>query len=755
VKLRSCLGLVGFSLLPVRAVWAESSAELDELLGQAIVSTPSKGSETDTTAPATSSVISADELRRHGIRSLDEAINYLSLGMSTSTPSHAAEIGSRGVQINGDYGNHVLLLLDGHALNEPWNGTAYFERGLGVPFEMIDHIEVILGPGSVLYGSQAMLGVINVVTKRAKDFSGARVVVEGDASLPPAKDGAPSSGFGSSLGGGYRIGAGYGREFDIGKSASELTLGLDYYANRGPAWQLGPQPYGDDYITYLPKDFGPRTPPGVWGGTLRHADYVQVPAAYLRFATGDFRASVRTAAYRRGTMFPDSLAAYTADFDDPANRELDRFLNVDLSQRVALSSRVELVFRAYGDLYEYQWFNHTSAAEDCPDGFIEGCDRHLTGSGRVLGGEIKAQIQWPILRASTLVGMDAKVNDVEDSLVIEDRLALGSVAPIGGHRTDGLLAPYVAQAFSPTSWLDLNLGVRLDDDTRFGEKFSPRTAIGVAPWDGGRLKLIYAEAFRGPSAYELGYSDPNSQIPAPELGPETVRSVEGSFEQRFGKHRLLFGLFASRWNGLVNYATLSQDEIDAGIAAGHLTPGLESAARYANSDTVRNYGMNAAYEGATLGGRLRFGLNITAATTSIDFADGAGAREVTVAPQTFGNARTSYELGGGLPTVALAFRFTDRRLADRAYDGGFARAPSAPPMLAARAALTGELPPLPNLSYRVGAEYSFTAVEPYVIGATTYAVDETTRAELAPTRRAQGFIGLEYAFDGGASTGEF
>jgi outer membrane receptor for ferrienterochelin and colicins len=751
VKLRSVV-VVGLFCLVARPAHAESSSELDELLGQAIVSTPSKGSETDTTAPATSSVITADELRRYGIRSLDEAINYLSLGMATSTPSHAAEIGARGVQINGDYGNHVLLLLDGHALNEPWNGTAYFERGLGVPFEMIDHIEVILGPGSVLYGAQAMLGVINIVTKRAKDFSGARVVLEADASLPPSKDGAPSPSFGESLGGGYRLGAGYGRAFEIGKSASELTLGLDYYANRGPAWQLGPQPYGVDYVTYLPKNFGPRTAPGVWGGTLRHADTVQVPAAYLRFATGDFHASLRASTYRRSIMYPDSLAAYTADFDDPRNREIDRFVNLDLSQRVAVSSRVELVFRAYGDLYDYQWFNRTSAAEDCPDGFVEGCARRLKGIGRSLGGEIKAQIQWPILRASTLIGVDGRARDVEDRLNIEDNLRAGVVPTIGGHRTDGLIAPYVAQAFSPTSWLDLNLGVRLDDDTRFGEKFSPRTAVGVTPWGGGRLKLMYAEAFRGPSAYELTYADPNSQVPAPELGPETVRSIEGSIEQRFGKHRLLFGVFRSWWSGLVNYAGLSQEEIDAGIAAGTLTPGLEEAYRYANSDRVNNYGMNAAYEGATLGGRLRFGLNLTAATTSIDFADGAGARQLTVAPQTFGNARTSYELGPSLPTVALALRFTDRRLADRAYDGGFARAPSAPPMLAARVALTGKLPPLPNLSYRLGAEYSFTKVEPYVIGANIYATDETTRAELAPTRRAQAFVGLEYAFESAATS---
>ncbi|HEV8550750.1 MAG TPA: TonB-dependent receptor plug domain-containing protein, partial [Polyangiaceae bacterium] len=218
MNVRCWFGAVALTFLVAPVARAQAPSELDELLGQSIVSTPSKGSETDTTAPATSSVISAGELRRYGIRSLDEAIDYLSLGMATSGSGHAVEIGARGVLLNGDYGNHVLLLVDGHALNEPWNGTAYFERGAGVPFEMIDHIEVILGPGSVLYGSQAMLGVINVVTKRAKDFSGARLIVEGEAALPPAKAGGPPSpGFPQNLGGGYRLAAGYGREFDIGK----------------------------------------------------------------------------------------------------------------------------------------------------------------------------------------------------------------------------------------------------------------------------------------------------------------------------------------------------------------------------------------------------------------------------------------------------------------------------------------------------------------------------------------------------------
>ena len=722
---------------------AESPSELDELLGQAIVSTPSKGSETDTTAPATSTVITADELRQHGIRSLDEAINYLSLGMATSTSLHANEIGARGVQIYGDYGNHVLLLIDGHAQNEPWNGTAYFDRGAGVPFEMIDHIEVMLGPGSVLYGSQAMLGVINVVTKRAQDFQGPRVIAETDTALPDS---------GSGPGFGYRLGAGYGREFSIGSTPSELTLGLEYYKNEGPNWRVGPQNYGVDYITYEPKDFGPRAAPGVWGGEIRDADYVEVPAAYARFSTGGFRAAVRGSTFRRSMVYADGLAGSTGDFDDPYNREIDRFLNLDLSQRIPLSSRVELVARAYGDLYDYEWYNRSSAAEDCPDGYVQGCDRYLTGVGRALGGELRLQYQWPVLRATTLVGVDGKVRDVHDNQTITGELG-EPVAPIGSERVDGLIAPYIAQTFAPWRWADLNLGLRLDHDTRFGNKLSPRLALGVAPWEAGRVKLIYAEAFRGPSAYELTYSDPNWQTPAPNLGPESVRSAEASFEQRFGKHRLLFGVFRSWWTGLVGSRTLSESELEDAIARGDLTQGLEEGYIRANLGQIDNYGFNAGYDGAVDKGRLRFGLNYTAARTSMDPGDGSGSLPIIVAPQTFGNARVAYDLPRGLPTVGVAARFTGQRLANRYYDGGFTPAPTAPPLFAFRFTASGAMPALDRLSYRVGGEYSFAKGEPYTVGAGLYGNDGVSQAEFAHVRRFQAFVGLEYAFEAPVAAG--
>jgi outer membrane receptor for ferrienterochelin and colicin len=77
---------------------------------------------------------------------------------------------------------------------------------------MVDHIEVILGPGSVLYGSNAMLGVINVVTKHAKDWSG----VHGVAEVEPGKS--------------WRglVGAGISFQTPLAKAPADFTAGVEY-----------------------------------------------------------------------------------------------------------------------------------------------------------------------------------------------------------------------------------------------------------------------------------------------------------------------------------------------------------------------------------------------------------------------------------------------------------------------------------------------------------------------------------------------
>lgn len=740
-RLAAIMAGVSFCGIPVGA---RADGSLEALLEERVVSTPSKSAVAATVAPGTTSVVTAEDLRRHGIRSLDEAINFLSMGMVATNPQHAVEVGSRGTLITVDYGNHVLLLVDGHTLNEAWNGTAYFERGAAIPFELVDHIEITLGPGSVLYGSQAMLGVINIVTKRAKDYEGVHVIGEGELTTATRPSGAVTL---DGLGRGYRLGAGIGRSFDLFSLPAELTLQLEYYRQAGAEFQYALQEAQTS--TGAPVNFGPRSMPGGWGGTVRDAYTTEIPAAYGRLVIEDVQVLARAGVYRRGIPYLDGIVSGDADFDDPASFERDRFLNLEASHRGSLSTTTVLRSRLYGDLNEYTWHSKTSEPEFCPETFGGGCRRELVGVSRVLGSEVSATFDWLHTgKLVTLLGGDARIRGVASTNdIVNLQTAERSATTPDSSRTDVPLAAYLEQTAHATPWLVLNAGARMDYDPRFGSRISPRAAAGVTPWPSGQIKAVYSEAFRAPTVYELEYRDPLGVLAAPDLRPETVRSAELSIEQRVSSHRFVFGVFRTWWNDMVTLALASDEELAAGLADGRLLPTVEEAYLYKNVSHIHNYGFNAGYEGSFLDRALQYGLNLTEAVAHRDLADGLGDQPITVGPRLFGNARVSYDLPGTLPTIGLIAQYQARRPADRAFDGGFAVSPYAPALATFRLTVSGEIPAVSGLSYRVSAAYTTTGVGPYVIGPNQYAYDETTRATLNPHSRLTAFAGLEYVFN--------
>jgi outer membrane receptor protein involved in Fe transport len=713
--------------------WAD--ADLEGLLDQSVVSTASESAEAGSVAPATVSVVTAEDLQRYGIHTLNEAINYLSLGMVTSQPLHSVELGARGVLLTGDYGNHVLVLVDGHALNEPWGGTSYVDRGLGIPIEAIDHVELVLGPGSVLYGSNAMLGVINVITKRAKDYRGVHVSV--DSEVPVT----------------YRGAAAVGLPW-AGRTPGEVLVAAELYRQDGPAFSFGPQEWGADAVTGEPKRFSATgEPTGVWGGTASNAYYARASSAFARFSLGDLEVRGRVSQYKRASPYLDSLINSTGTFDDPNNFEQDRWGFLDVRYHAVLSPELSVQLRAYGDAYSYQWVNESVATEDCPDGMLGGCSRDLRGWSRWAGLELTPTFDWTRDgRYPTLLGVDARLQNVESRTIVTDLATGAPTDPVFPHQaSQRILGLYAQQIARPARWLTLNVGARADLVQRVGSDLSPRAAVVFEGWRGGTLKVVYAEAFRAPTAYEMDYADPGFLIPAPDLKPEKVRSVEASLEQRMGSQRLLFGVFRTWWNQLVFGQTLSADELAAAQASGQISEQAASATQYRNASAIENYGFNTAYEGSALARRLRYGINFTGTYTRIRYPfdpltgePGEVALPLTVGPQWFGNARTSFDLGAPLPTLALAVQFQGRRAIDRAFDGGFAPPITVEPHWQLRATASGPVPGIRGLSYRLSADRTFDRSSPYVIGPNLYASAAQPVAELAPLDRLRASIGLTY-----------
>jgi outer membrane receptor for ferrienterochelin and colicins len=724
--------LVALALVPVRARAQADGSDVASLLDEPVIATASITADTSDMAPAVSSILTAEDLRRFGIHSLGEAINFLSLGMVTSNPLHSVEIGARGVLLTGDYGNHVLLLIDGHAVNEPWAGTAYFDRGAVVPMELIDHVEVVLGPGSVLYGSNAMLGVINVVTKHAKDFSGWHAIIESDI---------PKS---------LRLSAGVGKGFHWLGRPAELTLQAEYLRQDGPAFTFGPQNYGLDTVTGEPKRFSPDGPAtGMWGGKAEHSYYTRVPSVYARLVLGNLQISARAATYKRATPYLDSLVNSQGDFDSADNYELDRWASLDAKYRRALSPVADLRIRLYGDANDYQLLNTSSAAEDCLAGQLQGCRRRLYGGSFWAGSEIQTVLDWwRDSRFVTLVGLDARVRHIQSKLDITDRITGDNPGSRNVYATgEGLMGAYLQQTVRPTQWLGINAGARLDLDQRFGSAFSPRIVVTARSWAGGSLKAIYSQAFRAPTLYELRYEDPiYGDLASPNLRPETVRSVEGAIEQRLGTHRFLVGAFRTWWHDLILSSEITPDELAAAIARGELPPGSDAAQRYQNAGgTIDNLGVNAGWESSFLERRLHFGMTLTAATARRRSADGS-TQPLTVAPQIFGNARLVYEFGGYLPTLAIVGQMQGKRYADRAFDSGYSPSPSTPTQTRLRGTISGGIPGTRRLTYRLISEVVFPAHEPYVIGPRRTAAPDQPTAELAPLQEFRLSVGLRYEF---------
>jgi len=709
---------------------AGDTDDIEGLLNENVVSGASKASESASDAPATVVTLTAADMQKYGMRSLAEAINFLGMGLVTQDPLHSVEMGGRGVLITADYGDHILVVVDGHSINEAWDGTAYFEQGLGIPFELIDHIELILGPGSVLYGGNAMLGVINVVTKRARNYNGLHLVVEGGLS-PQQTNGAFTSFAPNNLGQTGRVGAGVGYEFQLFGKNAEITAQAEYYEQNGPFFTFGPQTGVTDPAGN-PANFGPSNPPGTWGGVARNEYGTQVPAAYARLIVGDFTFSVHGETYSRTTPYMNGFNQAAVNFDSPASYELDRWLWGDLQYKKAVTNHLSVMGRLYGDTYDYQQQLVVNDSSYCSLPVNGVCSQHTIGVSRWAGLELQASYDWFANgKLTTLLGADPRIRYVGSTTNVYEGQPGTPVGSVGAaHALNFPYGVYLQQRWTPVDFVHLNAGLRFDSDPRGGDHLSPRATAVFDVWKGGTLKGIYAEAFRAPNFYEFYFADAG-ELANPNLKSESVRGIEASIEQRFGANRLMFGVFRSWWFDMVQYEEVST--ANGGVF------------QYRNTSTIDNYGYNGAFEGRI--GSLLYGGSVTGAYTQRTTP--SGTEPLTVAPSIFGNARLAYELPGKLPVLAVAANLVGPRLADRALDGSFPTLPVAPTAIGIRATVSGEVPPIHGLSYRVAWDYSTASVVPYVAGPNQSDVPGAPgapQAQLAPVNRMTAFATLRYTF---------
>jgi iron complex outermembrane receptor protein len=159
-------------MLATRPGWAagQEPSDLDlmsmklEDLTRVQVYSASRHLEDARKAPSSVSIITAEDIRKYGWRTLAEALRSLR-GFYTSNNRQYTYLGVRGFMRPGDNNPRILLLVNGHRLNDNIYDTAAIGTDFPLDLDLIDHIEVVRGPGSSLFGGNAIFGVINVITR--------------------------------------------------------------------------------------------------------------------------------------------------------------------------------------------------------------------------------------------------------------------------------------------------------------------------------------------------------------------------------------------------------------------------------------------------------------------------------------------------------------------------------------------------------------------------------------------------------------
>ncbi|HEX4645037.1 MAG TPA: TonB-dependent receptor plug domain-containing protein [Verrucomicrobiae bacterium] len=131
----------------------------------------SKFQQKATEAPSSVTVITSDEIKRYGWRTLGGLLGSVQ-GFYVTDDRNFEYLGARGVNL-GDFNSRILVLINGHRINNDLNDGAAIGTAFPLDVDLIDHVEIVRGPGSVLYGNNAIFGVINVITRQGKQVNGA------------------------------------------------------------------------------------------------------------------------------------------------------------------------------------------------------------------------------------------------------------------------------------------------------------------------------------------------------------------------------------------------------------------------------------------------------------------------------------------------------------------------------------------------------------------------------------------------------
>ncbi len=476
------------------------------------ISGSTRRDETLSSVPSAATVFTGREIRRMGISNAVELINFVPgyqsyrVGETASTYTYSC----RGRRL-GTSGREVLILLDGQRLNSDWSGGPLQYQTL-LSTENIQKIEFIRGPGSALYGSNAFLGVINIVTDRELREVGFAV-------------------------GSYEAQQGHVNWY-WEKDGFKLNLFARYFRDHG-------EKYSDVYDT-------------INGGRTASSDprrgedlYVSVSSKGLRLNAGHVRG-------RRNNFY---ILDFFSNQYNWSSKERS-FVNLshawDWTERIHSNLRISYIYSkalsgtqlSPGAPFEDVSFPPSTAPllaktdtkELEPALYFHTRVKLKHGHDLQFGGEYRR----PRMDETSL-SYNYDFRDILNSdLPIQYYGGLRKILDFGKNSARRIWALYTQHQFSPWQPLTITSGIRYDHYSDFGHSTSLRLGAVYRAFEQTTFKLLYGEAFRAPTRNETDFRNNPVYEGNPDLDPEKSKTWELIWMHQFARGNLCLTWFHTR-----------------------------------------------------------------------------------------------------------------------------------------------------------------------------------------------------------------
>jgi iron complex outermembrane receptor protein len=435
-------------------------------------------------APSSVTIITDQDIKYYGYKTLADVLRDVE-GLDVIYDRNYEYVGVRGFARLGDYSTRILLLLNGHILNDSWIGSNLIGTDAGIDLDIVKKIEIVRGPGSALYGTNAFFAIINVVTYKPEELKGVR--------------------FSGELGS-------YGMKKGILGYGKKLKNGLELLSSFSLMDTKGDDLYFKEYNDIAGN------------GITRGTDYDRSWSFFGQFSYKELSGFAKFSSRTKGIP----TGSYETTFGDDRTLSIDGRNFVELNLSHPLSSNKRVWGKLYYDNFEYKGYWYYT---DDPDFYLntDGAKGNWVG--------IEGNYTWEFGSVNRFtLGGEYQRHYLKTFVKYYDQNGFITEVTTDENYYSSFWALYFQQEFKLNHNLNLTLGSHYDDYPLIKGIVNPRLAFIYKPFRQSTLKLLYGEAFRAPSIYEKYYNDNGvSMIGNDRLKPEKVETIEGIWEQWLGK----------------------------------------------------------------------------------------------------------------------------------------------------------------------------------------------------------------------------